>query len=88
MRQLGPGPSIAGLRPLSWLSRWPTTSEGVCSEQENAYHGDSRSGVSRGGHCATAVPSLRHRPGRSRSGLFGPLSSENYTDTSPILPDF
>jgi hypothetical protein len=53
------GPSFAGLRPLSWLSRQPTTSEVVCSEQENAYHGDSRSGVPRASHCATAVPSLR-----------------------------
>ena len=57
------GPSFAGLRPLSWLSRLPTTSEVVCSEQENAYHGDSRSGVPRAGHCASAVPSLGHQAG-------------------------
>ena len=37
------------------------------SEQENAYHGDSRSGVPRAGHCATAIPSLRHQ-----AGEFGP----------------
>jgi hypothetical protein len=26
--QSGRGPSFVGLRPLSWWSRWPTTSEG------------------------------------------------------------
>ena len=57
------GPGFAGLRSLSWLSRSPTTSEGVCCEQENAYHGDSRSGVPRASHCATAVPSLGHQAG-------------------------
>jgi hypothetical protein len=61
-------PSFAGLRPLSWLPRWPTTSKGVCSEQEDDCHGDSRGGDNRAGHCATAVPSLRHQPGLSGSG--------------------
>jgi hypothetical protein len=56
-------------RPLSWLSRW-STSEVVCSEQENAYHGDSRSGVPRVGHCATAVPSLGHQVGAMRAPAF------------------
>ena len=32
IQTIGTGPSFAGLRPLSWLSRWPTTSEGVSSE--------------------------------------------------------
>ena len=46
----------------------------VCSEQENAYHGDSRSGVPRGGHCATAVPSLGHQVGGyAGSGLYNAL---------------
>jgi hypothetical protein len=35
----------------------------VCSEQENAYHDDSRRGVPRAGHCASAVPSLRLQAG-------------------------
>ena len=61
MRQSGRGPSFVGLRPLSWLSRWPTTSEGVSGEQEHDCHGDSRGGDNRAGHCATAVPSLRPR---------------------------
>jgi hypothetical protein len=42
-------------------------SEVVCSEQENAYHGDSRSGVPRAGHCASAVPSLGHQVGAMRA---------------------
>src|SRR5215212_5598291 len=63
VRQSGWGPSFAGLRPLSWLSRWPTTSEGVCSEQEHDCYGDSRGGDNRAGDCATAVPSLRPQAG-------------------------
>jgi hypothetical protein len=47
----------------------------VCSEQENAYHGDSRSGVPRVGHCASAVPSLRHQAGaRTLRPLYWPWS--------------
>jgi hypothetical protein len=57
------GPSFAGLRPLRWLSRRPTTGEGVCSEQEHDYHGDSRGGDNRASYCATAVPSLRPQAG-------------------------
>ena len=29
VRQSGRGPSLVGLRPLNWLSRWPTTGKGV-----------------------------------------------------------
>jgi hypothetical protein len=70
VRQSGRGPSFAGLRPLSWLYRWPTTSEGVSSEQEHAYHGDCRGGDNRADHCATAVPSLRPQAGDVRAPAF------------------
>src|SRR5215208_1247598 len=53
VRQSGWGPSFAGLRPLGWLARWSTTREGVCGEQEHAYHGYSRGGDNRSGSLPT-----------------------------------
>jgi hypothetical protein len=63
----------------------------VCSEQENAYHGDSRSGVPRAGHCATAVPSLGHQVGALRgSSLYlynalGRVVLSSLATTRPLL---
>ena len=70
VRQSGWGPSFAGLRPLGWLCRWPTTCEGVSSGQNHDCYGDSRGGANRGGDCATAVPSLRHQAGAFELRLF------------------
>jgi hypothetical protein len=85
VRQSGRGPSLAGLRPLSWLSREPTTSEGVYSEQEHAYHGDSRGGANRAGHCATAVPSLRHQ---AAAFEFRPFWASLERKLHPYITDF
>ena len=62
MRQLGWGPSFVGLRPLGWLSRGPTTSEGLFSEQEHDYHGDCCRVGNLADLCATAV-TLRSQAG-------------------------
>src|SRR5215208_7677867 len=66
VRQWGWGPSFVGLRPLGWLSRGPTTSEGVFSEQEHDYHGDCCRVGNLADLCATAVP-LRSQAGLSRA---------------------
>ena len=57
----------------------------MCSEQENAYHGDSRSGVPRAGHCASAVPSLGHQAGLGFYGGFGLYNALGHAFVTPLL---
>jgi hypothetical protein len=63
----------------------------VYSEQEDDCHGDSRGGDYRGGHCATAVPSLRHQAGPfGLRPFWGYLEQTHHRDITnmTVIPAF